>query len=141
MKARNFNMLCPCRVVRYIVLWCAGLLIVAFTGSTLVPLLHAQNGPTSGQSTNLRQVAAQPSETKNMAANIPAAQSQVAKYPGIMIEQIHPSGKDQPTPVRVDGSGQLTYKAFLLNQPARLVLDFSGAVVRVQERSLSSSFY
>jgi polysaccharide export outer membrane protein len=33
------------------------------------------------------------------------------------------------------------YEAFWLNQPDRLVLDFYGTVVRVPERSLSSSFY
>ena len=43
--------------------------------------------------------------------------------------------------MRVDGTGPLTYKAFRLNEPDRLVIDFSGAVVRVQERSLSSSLF
>jgi len=43
--------------------------------------------------------------------------------------------------VRVNGTGHLTYKVFRLNQPDRLVLDFQGALVRVQEKSLSSNFY
>ena len=33
----------------------------------------------------------------------------------------------------MDGTGRLTYEAFRLNQPDRLVLDFYGAVARVQD--------
>jgi polysaccharide export outer membrane protein len=141
MKIRNFNSLCSCRVACRIVLRSVGLLIVAFSGSTLVLSLHAQNGPASGQSANLGHVAVQASEAKTIAANNTGAQSQLTNSPGATIEQVHLSGKDQQAQVRVDGTGQLMYKAFRLNQPDRLVLDFSGAIVRVQERSLSSSFY
>ena len=141
MKARNSNSLCSCSVARRMVLCCVGLLIVVFSGGTLVLSLHAQNGPTSGQSTNLGQGAAQAPGAKTMAAKNAATQSQITNSPVATIEQVHLSGNDQQTQVRVDGTGHLTYEAFRLNQPDRLVLDFSGAVVRVQERSLSSSFY
>lgn len=123
------------------VLCYVGLLMVVISGGTLVLSLHAQNGPTSGKSTNPGQVAARTSEAKTKAANNTGMESQLTNSPGASIEQVHLSGKDKQAQVRVDGTGQLTYKAFRLNRPDRLVLDFSGAVVRVQERSLSSSFY
>jgi polysaccharide export outer membrane protein len=141
MKARNLNSLCSFSVVRCMLLRCSWLLIGVFSGATLVPTLHAQNEPTSGQSTNLGHVAAQGSGRRTMALNDPTGQSQFTNSPGATIEQVHLSGKDQQTQVRVDGTGLLTYDVFRLNQPDRLVLDFSGAVVRVRERSLSSSFY
>jgi polysaccharide export outer membrane protein len=141
MKVRNLNSLRSRSVVCRMVLCCVGLLMGVFCGGMLVLPLHAQNGPTSGKSTNPGQEAAQASEKKTMAAKNPATQSQLTNSPGATIEQVHLSGNDQQTQVRVDGTGQLTYKAFRLNEPDRLVLDFSGAIVRVQERSLSSSFY
>jgi polysaccharide biosynthesis/export protein len=141
MKARDSNSKCFCNVTRRMVLCCVGLFIVVFSGGALVLSLHAQNGPTSGQSTNLDQVAAQASGARTIAAKNAAPQSLVPNYPGATIEQVHLSGKDQETQVRVEGTGHLTYEAFRLNQPDRLVLDFSGAVVHVQERSFSSSFY
>ena len=67
-------------------------------------------------------------------------ESSVLNSPSATIEHVDISGKGEQTQVRVDGTGYLTYKAFWLNQPDRLVLDFSGAVVREQERSISSSF-
>src|ERR1700739_3120284 len=141
METCNLNSLCSLCAARRMV-WCyVALLIVVFNGSTLVLSLHAQNGPTSGQSTNLGQVAAQASGPKTMAANNAVSQSQKTNSPSTTIEQVHLSGKDKQTEVRVDGTGHLTYEAFRLNQPDRLVLDFSGAVVRVQQRSLSSTFY
>jgi polysaccharide export outer membrane protein len=138
-KTRNSNSLRSSNVARRMAL-CCGLLIVVLTSGGLV-LLYAQNGTTSSQSTNPGQVAAKASGTKSMAAKNAATQSQITNSPGATIEQVHLSGKEQQAQVRVDGTGQLTYNAFRLNQPDRLVLDFSGAVVRVQERSLSSSFY
>jgi len=47
-----------------------------------------------------------------MAAKNAATQSQIANSPGATIEQVHLSGKDQQTQVRVDGTGHLTYGAF-----------------------------
>jgi len=138
-KTRNSNSLRSSNVARRMAL-CCGLLIVVLTSGGLV-LLYAQNGTTSSQSTNPGQVAAKASGTKSMAAKNAATQSQITNSPGATIEQVHLSRKEQQAQVRVDGTGQLTYNAFRLNQPDRLVLDFSGAVVRVQERSLSSSFY
>jgi polysaccharide biosynthesis/export protein len=141
MKARNSNSLCFCSMTRRMVLCCVGLLIGVFSEGALDLSLDAQNGPTSGQSTNLGQVAAQASGAKTMPANTAATQSRITNSPGATIEQVHLSGKDQQIRVRVDGTGHLTYEAFWLNQPERLVLDFYGTVVRVPERSLSSSFY
>jgi polysaccharide export outer membrane protein len=141
MKTRNSTSLCFYFLARRMVLCGVGLLIIVFSGGALVLSLHAQNGPTSGQSTNQGQVAAQISEAKTMAANNAATQSQITNSRGATIEQVHLSGKGQQTQVRVDGTGHLMYETFRLNQPDRLVLDFSGAVVRMQERSLSSSFY
>jgi len=130
---------------RRMVLCCVGLLNLVFSGGALVLSLYAKNGPTSGQSTNLGQVAAQVAAqvpgAKTMAANNAATQLQITNSPSATIEQIQLRGKDQQTQVRVDGTGRLAYKVFWLNQPDRLVLDFYGAMVRVQERSLSSSFY
>jgi hypothetical protein len=68
-------------------------------------------------------------------------QSRITNSPASTIEQVHLSWKDQQTQVRVDGKGHLTYEAFRLHQPDRLVLDFSGAVVHMQERSVLSTFY
>lgn len=141
MKPPNLNSLVSRCVAPSRVLCCVGLLIVVFSGDTLVLSLHAQNGPTRGESTNLGQVTVQAPVAKTMAVIDGATQSLISSTTGAMIEQVHVSAKDQQTQVRVDGTGRLTYKAFRLNQPDRLVLDFSGAVVRVQERSLSSSFY
>jgi polysaccharide export outer membrane protein len=141
MKARNSNSLCFCSVARRMVLCCVGLLIVVFAWGALVLSLRAQSGATSGPSTNLGQVAAPAPRAKTMPAKTAAPQSQITNSPGATIEQVHLIGKDQQTKVRVDGTGQLTYEAFRLNQPDRLVLDFYGARVRVQEKSLSSSFY
>jgi polysaccharide biosynthesis/export protein len=141
MKARNSNPLCFCSVACRMVFCCVGLLIVVFSGGALVLSLHAQNGPTSGQSTNLGQAAAPAPVAKTMPAKTAATQSQITNSRGATIEQVHLSGKDQQTQVRVNGTGDLTYEAFWLNQPDRLVLDFYGTVVRVPERSLSSSFY
>jgi polysaccharide export outer membrane protein len=141
MKADNLNSLCFCRIARCMVLCCVGLLIVVFSGGTLVLSLHAQNGSISSRSTNLGQVAAQASEPKTMATKNGATQSQKTNSPSATIEQVHISGKDQQTLVLVDGTGHLTYEVFRLNQPDRLVLDFSGAVVRAQQKFLPSSFY
>jgi polysaccharide export outer membrane protein len=76
-----------------------------------------------------------------MAAKDATTQFQMTNSSGATIEQVHVSGRDQQAQVRVDGIGHLTYEAFRLNQPDRLVLDFSGVVVHMRERSLSSSFY
>jgi AMIN domain len=141
MKARNSNSLCFCSMARRMVLSCVGLLSVVFSAGALVQSLHAQDGLTSGQSTNLGQVTVQTLRAKTMAEKNAATQSQITNTRGATIEQIHLSGKDQQTQVCVDSTGYLTYEAFRLNQPDRLVLDFSGSVVRVQERSLSSSSY
>jgi polysaccharide export outer membrane protein len=141
MKAPNLNSLFSCRVLHCMVLCCVGLLIVFFSVGTFVLCLHAQNGPTSGKSTNLGQVTAQAPEAKSLAVINAATQSLITNNLGAMIEQVNVSAKDQQTQVSVDGTGHLTYKAFRLNQPDRLVLDFSGTVVSVQERSLSSSLY
>src|ERR1700733_2616205 len=108
MKVHNLNSFC---------FWRLALLIVVFSSGNFVLSLHAQNEAATVKSTNLSQV---------------TGRSPIANSSGVTIQQIHLSGKDQQTEVRVDGSGQLTYKAFLLNQPDRLVLDFSGAAVRVQ---------
>ncbi len=43
--------------------------------------------------------------------------------------------------MRVDGTGRFKYQAFWLSQPNRLVLDFTGAAVRVPQKSLSSNVY
>jgi len=126
---------------RRMVLCCVGLLNLVFSGGALVLSLHAQNGPTSGQSTNLGQVAALAPGAKTMAANDAATQLQITNSPSATIEQIQLRGKDQQTQVRVDGTGRLAYKVFWLDRPDRLVLDFYGAMVRVHERSLSSGFY
>lgn len=141
MKVNNLNSLRSCCVARCKVLCCVGLLIVVFSGGTLVLSLQAQCGPTRGKSTNLGQVTVQAPVAKTMAVINGATQSQITSTSGAMIEQVHVSAKHQQTQVRVDGTGRLTYKAFRLNQPDRLVIDFSGAVVRVRERFLSSSFY
>ena len=141
MKARNLNSLFSCRLTCSTVMYIVGLLSVALSGGTLVLSLDAQNESVSGQSANLSQVAAKASEVKPLGATKAATQSQMTSSPVAAIEQVHLSGKGQQTQVRVDGTGPLTYNAFRLNQPDRLVIDFSGAVVRVHERSLSSSFY
>jgi len=141
MKARNLNSLCSCRAARCMAVGCVGLLSVVFSGDAFILSLHAQNGPTSGQSMNLGQVPVQASEAKPMAANNAVTRAQIPNSPGATIEQVHLSGKNQKTQVCVDGTGPLTYNAFRLNQPDRLVIDFSGALVHVHERSLSSSFY
>src|SRR5712692_7264978 len=141
MKARNSNSSCFCGVARRMVLCCVGLLIVVFSGRALVLSLHAQNGPTSGQSANLGHIAAEAPGARTMPARDTATQSQIVDSLGTTIEQVAISGKGQQTQVRVDGTGRFTYKVFRLNQPDRLVLDFYGATVRVQEKSLSSSFY
>src|ERR1700682_3111194 len=107
MKARNSNSLCFCSVARRMVLCCVGLLIVVFTCGALVLSLRAQSGATSGQSTNLGQVAAPAPGAKTMAPENAARQSQITNSPGATIEQVHLSGKDQQTKVRVDGTGQL----------------------------------
>ena len=132
MKARKSNSSCFCSVARRMVLCCVGLFIVIVSGA-LVLSLHAQNGPALIES-------ATPG-AKTVAAKNAATQSQITNSVGATIEQVHLSGKDQQTQVCVDGTGHFTYKAFRLNQPDRLVLDFYGAVVRVQERSVPSSFY
>src|ERR1700674_640018 len=62
MKTRNLNSLCSCRVARGMASGCVGLFIVVFSGGALVLSLHAQNGPTSGQSGNQGHVAVQASE-------------------------------------------------------------------------------
>ena len=131
MKARNSKPLCFCNVARRMVLCGVGLFIVVFSVGVLVLSLHAQNGPTSGQSTNLDQVAAQASGARTIAAKNAAPQSLVPNYSGATIEQVHLTGKDQQIQVRVDGTGHLMYEAFPLTQPDRLVLDFYGAVIRV----------
>jgi polysaccharide export outer membrane protein len=120
-------------MTRRMVLCGVGLFIVVFSEGALVLSLHAQNGPTIVQS-------ATPG-ARTVAAKNATTQSRITDSLGATIEQVHLSGKDQQTQVRVDGTGHLTYEAFRLNQPDRLVLDFSGAVVHVQERSFSSSFY
>ena len=141
MKARNLNSLCSCRVACRMVFCCVGLLMVVLGGGPLVLSLQAQNASITGSSTKLSQVAVKASEAKSLGATKAATQSQVTNSPVATIEQVQLSGKDQKTQVRVDGTGPLTYKAFRLNEPDRLVIDFSGAVVRVQERSLSSSLF
>ncbi len=100
-----------------------------------------QNGSISGQSMSQAQLAEQAQRAKTIPAKNAATQSQIADSPGATIELVQLSGKDEQTQLRVDGTGHLRYEAFRLNQPDRLVLDFYGAVVRMQERSLSSSFY
>jgi polysaccharide export outer membrane protein len=141
MKVPNLNSLRPRNVACRMVLCCVGLLTGVFSGGTLILPVHAQNGPASDQSTNPGQVATRASEAKTKAANNTGKQSQLTNSPGATIEQVHLSGKDRQTQVRVEGTGHLTYEAFRLDQPDRLVLDFSSAIVRLQERSLSSSFY
>src|SRR5579862_6314587 len=136
MKTRYLNSLGSCRAVRRGVSYCAALLLVVFSGGTLVLSLDAQNESVSGPSTNLSQVAAKSPEAKSLGASKAATNSPVAA-----IEQVHLSGKDQKAQVRVDGTGPLIYNAFRLNEPDRLVIDFSGAVVRARERSVSSSFF
>lgn len=140
MKACNLSSLCSSRVARCVILHFVGLFIVVLIGGTIPLLLHAQDGPTSGKTTNLDRVALHPLGAKALVANNDAPQSRVANFPDATIEHVDISGKGEQTQVRVDGTGYLTYKAFWLNQPDRLVLDFSGAVVREQERSISSSF-
>ena len=73
--------------------------------------------------------------------SLQAQNGPTTSLPGATIEQVRLSGGGDQTQVRVDGTGHLAYKAFGLNQPDRLVLDFCGGVVRVQHRFLSSSFY
>jgi polysaccharide export outer membrane protein len=141
MKDLNLNSLSSCRLTHCMVLCCTWLVIIVFSGGTSVPSLYAQVGLTRSQNTNLGQIAAQASEAKTIAANNAATRSQITNFSGATIEQVYLSGKDQQTQVRVNGTGQLTYKVFRLDQPDRLVLDFSGAVVRAQERSLSGSYY
>ena len=119
MKTRYLNSLGSCRAVRRGVSYCAALLLVVFSGGTLVLSLDAQNESVSGPSTNLSQVAAKAPEAKSLGASKAATNSPVAT-----IEQVHLSGKDQKIQVRVDGTGPLTYNAFRLNEPDRLVIDF-----------------
>ena len=57
----------------------------------------------------------------------------------IMIEEVRVSRTDQQTQVRVEGSGQLLYAPLCLDQPNRLVLDFSGALVHMQQKSIPSN--
>jgi polysaccharide export outer membrane protein len=141
MKTHNLNALCSSRVWRSTALWCVGLLIIAFSDRCFVRSLYAQNGLTGGRATKLAQVAATTSEVKTLGTNDAVPQSRITNSPGATIEQVHLSVAGQKTQVRVDGTGLLTYNIFRLNQPDRLVVDFSGAVLRAQERSLLSSIY
>ena len=66
-------------------LCCVDLPIVVFSGGALVLSLHAQNGPKSGQSTNLGQVEAEAPGAKTMFAKTAATQSQLTNSHGATI--------------------------------------------------------
>ena len=54
------------------------------------------------------------------------------------IQRVGVSRHEQLIEVRVSGDGALSYKAFPLSDPDRLVLDFSGAVVQLEPRQVAS---
>ena len=60
----------------------------------------------------------------------------ISNSPQIMIEQVRVSQTNQRTQVRVEGNGHLSYVPLRLNQPDRLVLDFSGAFVHMRQKSI-----
>src|SRR5437660_525553 len=63
----------------------------------------------------------------------------ISNSPQIMIEQVRVSQTNQRTQVRVEGNGHLSYLPLRLNQPDRLVLDFSGALVHMRQKSITSN--
>ena len=54
------------------------------------------------------------------------------------IEKLEISRHEPGIEVRIEADGPLSYNAFALNNPDRVVLDFSGAVARVEPRLISS---
>jgi polysaccharide export outer membrane protein len=58
--------------------------------------------------------------------------------PRARIQRVGVSRREQLIEVRVTGDGLLSYRAFPMSNPDRLVLDFSGAVVQVEPRQVAS---
>ncbi len=54
------------------------------------------------------------------------------------VDRVSVSRVGQQTEVRIEGRGRLSCAPFRVNSPERLVLDFSGALVRLRQRSISS---
>jgi type IV pilus secretin PilQ/predicted competence protein len=57
---------------------------------------------------------------------------------GTVIAQVAMGRTGQQTSVRVEGNGRLTYRAERLNNPERLVLDFTGARLALSQTSIPS---
>src|SRR6266852_2776860 len=104
---------------------------VPLVAAFLVALNQAWTNP--GQSSNalgappskaVAETSCSPDETKNSSPTT--------------IENVGVSRKDRQAEVRVEGKGALSYRTFRLGDPDRLVLDFSGALVRMARKSIPS---
>lgn len=78
-------------------------------------------------------------EQKTAAAPSKAPAAPEAAIPAVVISQVEIGREGQQTQVRVAGSGRLSYHATRLNNPERLVLDFTGARLAVGRNVISSS--
>jgi len=78
---------------------------------------------------------ASPASAQTGSPPAPAAASASA---ATLIAQVEVSLAGQQTNVRVEGNGRLSYQASRLNNPERLVLDFSGVHLAVSKTSIPS---
>ena len=68
----------------------------------------------------------------------PSARAASPASPATLIAQVEIDRTGEQTSVRVEGNGRLAYEATRLSNPARLVLDFSGAQMGVARTSIPS---
>ena len=96
-------------------------------------LALSQVGAEGGQTKNA--LGASPAETPAKAGSGPVGANNSSPT---AIEQVRISRNEQQTEVHVDGNGPLSYVAFRLSDPDRLVLDFSDAFVHMPRKSIPS---
>ena len=78
--------------------------------------------------------------TSRVSAPAPRVEAPAAvRNPLAVIAQVEVERHGQQASVRVEADGKLTYRAERLNNPERLVLDFSGAHLAVRKNSIPST--
>ncbi len=78
------------------------------------------------------------SPVADRATEPPSARAASRASPATLIAQVEIGRTGEQTSVRVEGNGRLAYEATRLSNPARLVLDFSGAQMGIARTSIPS---